>query len=96
MAPTLEDGDFVVALSACLAGRPRCGDIVLARHPELGLVVKRVRSVDPTGAVSLAGDSPWSRASELLGTIAAGALQGRAVLRVARPPRGLSWLARQG
>ncbi len=94
MAPTLDDGDFVVALGARWAGRPRRGDIVLAEHAELGLIVKRVLYIDATGDVSLGDDNPWSRESAQLGIFERGALRGRVVLRVGRASGGLSRIPR--
>jgi len=94
MAPTLRDGDFVVAVSARWWGRPRRGDIVLGEHAELGLIIKRVADVDGQGRLTLAGDNPFSRESALLGSLPASAVWGRAVLRVAPGAAGLSRLHR--
>jgi phage repressor protein C with HTH and peptisase S24 domain len=87
MAPTLRDGDFVIALRAPWGGRPRQGDIVLGEHAELGLIIKRVVEVHGDGRLSLAGDNPLSRESTRLGSIAESAVCGRVWLRVTRGSR---------
>jgi hypothetical protein len=86
MSPTLEDGDFVLALAAPWLGRVRCGDVVLVRHRRLGLIVKRVVHLDHSGWLKLAGDSAASCSSESMGRVQRRAVLGRAVLRIA--PRG--------
>jgi len=98
MSPTLEDGDFVVALGGLLAGRYRTGDIVLVAHAALGLIIKRIARLDETDAadasVELEGDGPLSCSRQSLGRVPRRAILGRAVLRVAPGPRGTSRLAR--
>jgi hypothetical protein len=94
MAPTLNDGDFVLALAPRWAGAARPGDIVVVKHAELGIIVKRVSAVAADGALALAGDNPLSRSPQALGSVPREALLGRAWLRLARPPGSVSRLAR--
>lgn len=96
MSPTLEDGDFVVALGGLLAGRYRAGDVVLVAHAELGLIVKRIALLDADGAVELEGDAASSCSRQSLGRVPRRAILGRAVLRIAPGARGTSRLARGG
>ncbi|HOQ18463.1 MAG TPA: S24 family peptidase [Methanothermobacter thermautotrophicus] len=44
MYPTLKDGQDLIVLKT---DRYRVGDIVIARHPEYGLIVKRVGKIEP-------------------------------------------------
>jgi len=60
MAPTYQDGDLVlVDLDAYTRRRPRPGDVVVAKHPfwRDRWMVKRVATVDRTGAVRVIGDN---------------------------------------
>ena len=98
MSPTLEDGDFVVAIGGVFAGRYRAGDVVLVAHAALGLIIKRIVHLDETdstdAAVELEGDGPLSCSRPSLGRVPRCAILGRAVLRVAPGSRGTSRLAR--
>src|SRR5262245_61070948 len=108
MSPTLEDGDFVLALGGVLAGRYRVGDIVLVAHGALGLIIKRIahlhdRAGDGAepgtkasvqGEVELEGDGPLSSSRASLGRVPRRAILGRAVLRIAPGARGTARLAR--
>lgn len=80
MSPTLADGDFILVRQ----GSPRAGDVVAARHPGLGLIVKRLVTREADGRWRLAGDGALSSASEALGPIQPGAIIGRAILRISR------------
>ncbi|MCQ8904397.1 MAG: S26 family signal peptidase [Methanothermobacter sp.] len=44
MYPTLKDGQDLIVLKT---DRYRVGDIVIAKHPEYGLIVKRVGKIEP-------------------------------------------------
>jgi len=59
MEPGLRDGDWLLVDPLAFAGRsPRVGDLVVARDPRAGdrLVVKRVRSLEAAGALTIGGD----------------------------------------
>ncbi|MEP3049940.1 MAG: S24/S26 family peptidase [Erythrobacter sp.] len=45
------------------------GDIVLADHPEFGVIVKRVRAIEPDGALALEGTAPQSTSAQRLGSV---------------------------
>jgi hypothetical protein len=90
MSPTLEHGDFVVALGSSVARRCQPGDIVLVAHATLGLIVKRVARVNGDG-VELEGDNAASCSRESLGFVPEHAILGRALLRIAPRARGTSW-----
>ena len=95
MAPTLQDGDIVIALNSRfrLSG-PVTGDVVIVDHPHLGFIVKRVSGVNvQTGAVSLAGDGGLSTDSESIGYVTADRVLGRAIIRIPRTGY-LRWLGR--
>lgn len=62
MEPTLTSGDYVLVRKR--RKTPRVGDIVVADHPHMGRIIKRVKTVDADGqAVTLAGDGPVSAPS---------------------------------
>jgi hypothetical protein len=95
MSPTLDDGDFVVALGPPLVRRHRPGDVVVVAHARLGLIVKRIAALGPESDwVELAGDAAASCSREALGRVPRRAIVGRAVLRVAPGVRGTSRLSR--
>lgn len=95
MAPTLRDGDFVLALGGLWSRGPRPGDVVLVEHPELGLIVKRVLARLASGALRLVGDGVSSSPTESLGDVSSSALRGRVLLCIAPPPRGIHRLTRR-
>ncbi|TDP48291.1 S24/S26 family peptidase [Zavarzinia compransoris] len=84
MAPTLEDGDLLVVLTR---GRPRPGDVVVARHRDLGLIVKRIIRIGASGSLALAGDNLLSVDSAGIGRIRPDAVLGRALFRLDRGGR---------
>ncbi len=85
MAPTLQDGDYVlVDASAYRKGPPRPGDVVVARHPfyEDRHIVKRVRAVLERGDLFLEGDAPYdSTDSHALGPVPVSQVVGRVIRR---------------
>lgn len=82
MAPTLEDGDFVLVVGSRLAPRPRVGAVVVVAHRELGTIVKRVVGRSDDGRLRLAGDNAMSIATDRIGLVPADAVRGVAYLRV--------------
>jgi signal peptidase I len=59
MEPGLRDGDWLLVDPHAFAGRlPRVGDLVVARDPRAcgRLIVKRVRSLEPAGTLTIGGD----------------------------------------
>lgn len=84
MKPDYRDGDLAVALSASwdrLMGRqPRGGDDVVARHPNFGLVLKRLESIGEDG-VRLRGLSNLSAEPEFLRLKSKADVVGRVVWR---------------
>jgi len=95
MSPTLEDGDFVVALCSPLVRRHRRGDVVVVAHARFGLIVKRIAELGPSGEwVQLEGDAAASCSRDSMGRVQRRAIVGRAVLRIAPGPRGTSRLPR--
>jgi hypothetical protein len=87
MSPVLCDGDFVLVVSARV-WRPDPGCVVLATHPQLGPVLKRVVSWDAAHGVSLRGENNLSSSSDALGLLPPAAISGRAWLRIT--PGGVS------
>ena len=67
MAPGYLAGDFVIALRWPWT-KIRRQQVVLAHHPDLGLILKRV-SDHRSGAVLLSGDSPESTSTERMGWV---------------------------
>ena len=82
MAPTLQDGDWLlVDPDAYRVYSPQAGDLVVAADPRKPdwLLVKRVTRIDPDGRLTLAGDHPAhaSADEEDMPPIPRGALRGR-------------------
>lgn len=84
MAPTLPAGGFALFKPAATL---RPGDIVLARHPRFGLIVKAVRAIVGS-QVHLRGLSASSTPAQRLGAVARPAVLGRLAWRLAPPGRG--------
>ena len=91
MAPGLEHGDYVISQNPSLGTAP--GDVLLVRHPTLGLIVKRVLRVDEAGCCVLGGDNALSMCSDTIGSITPTMIVGVVRWRVA--PDGLFRLRRR-
>ena len=93
MSPVLEDGDLVVLVTG---GRsPAVDDVACFRHPDLGLIVKRVSAIggEPP-RYRLGSENVLGSESDNLGELPVSALVGRAVLRLTPLPRRIgrrSW-----
>ncbi len=84
MAPTLEDGDYVIVRDYGPGRRrPRVGDIALLDHPRLGRLLKRLAD-ESDGHFSLIGDGVATTPSIDLGSVPPERLLARVVWRVAR------------
>jgi nickel-type superoxide dismutase maturation protease len=89
MAPALPDGSEVLVDPAAYGrgergGRPRPGDVVVARHPyrQDAVLIKRVAGEDGEGRVRLVGDNPTaSTDSRVFGAVPAGLIVGRVTSR---------------
>ena len=84
MAPTLLDGDYVVARQ----GPVDAGAVALVEHPSLGLLIKRIESRDANGGYRLTGDNITSTPAEMFGVIKADKI--RFVVRWRISPEGMS------
>lgn len=83
MAPTLSDGDFILALSDDVCAQPPAlGSVIVLKHAELGVLVKRVLKLEDGGRVTVGGDNPMSATSESLGCFESSQIIGRALLRI--------------
>lgn len=72
MRPQFTPGDFVLGLR-WPGMRLRVGQVVLAEHPALGLLIKRVAQLSSEGA-RLSGDNTQSTSSADLGIVPAARL----------------------
>lgn len=88
MVPTLMDGDYVLARR--IEGPPAPRMVVLIDHPRLGLIVKRIETLDEDGTVRVYGDNPFSTSPEKIGALAPDTIRARAHWRIA--PKGISRL----
>lgn len=81
MRPTLDDGDWIVAVHGGRGLRP--GDVVILTHPHQPdfELVKRIHSIDV--GVTVLGDDPGAGSvdSATFGPVDRSLLQGRVVLR---------------
>ena len=82
MEPTLNDGDYVVA--ATKWWRPRENKLVVANHPEYGVLIKRVRGHSSNG-YTLTSDNPRGTDSRTFGDIPEQQLVGQVLLKIRRP-----------
>ena len=67
MAPTLLDGDFVLAVKH--KKKPVTGSVVVIHHPQLGSIIKRILSTDGAGNISVSGDNLMSTAPNFIGPV---------------------------
>lgn len=67
MLPTLAEGDYVIAFRWWWTLKE--GDLVIARHPLLPFLIKRIKSIDEHGDILLQGDSKESLSTEQMGTV---------------------------
>jgi len=96
LSPEFEAGDFVlVAKIAWLIKRLRPGDLVVLRHPDYGVLIKRVAAVQAeAGTLTVIGSHPDSVDSRRFGAVAMERVEGRVIWHVRRPsppaplPRG--------
>ena len=74
MKPIFRDGDFAIV---CKYRRPKITDVVLVRHPEHGLIIKRLIHQDQfDNAVYLAGDNTLTISSHHMGKVPSEAIIG--------------------
>lgn len=85
MEPAFRDGDWLIVDRAAFRGRrPRVGEVVVVRDPEVAArwLVKRVWRVDADGRLDVRGDNTVeSRDSRAFGTVAASEVEGRVCWR---------------
>ncbi|MAH85329.1 MAG: hypothetical protein CBB68_13975 [Rhodospirillaceae bacterium TMED8] len=67
MAPTLGNGDYVIAQK--YRKGLVCGDIAVIHHPHFGNIIKRIQSINKYGNVRVSGDSPMSTETETISAI---------------------------
>ena len=79
MAPTLQDGDYVVTWPArtYVVGR-----VYLINHSDLGLIIKRLERETSDGRLIFAGDNPVSNSGDILGRIKKTRVRSRALLKI--------------
>ncbi|TXR54583.1 hypothetical protein FME95_08620 [Reinekea thalattae] len=82
MYPVFQPDDYVV-ICRRLFTPYQTGDIVVVQHPSLGLIIKRIVSIDPQQQISLAGENPASTSSQAIGLINKKQLVGRVIWRIA-------------
>jgi len=66
MSPAFAHNDYVVSFG-CRLTRYCVGDVVVVKHPSLGVIIKRIIETDGQQRVLLAGDNPASTDSLTIG-----------------------------
>lgn len=90
MAPVLADGELVLLrrLDQSSADRLDIGDIACFRHPDLGLIIKRIVASDESRTrFQLASENTLGSDGAAIGEMPATALVGRAICRLTPLPR---------
>ena len=82
MSPAFRHDDYVLSLG-WRKTRYRTGDVVIASHPDLGTLIKRIVRVRDRNLVLLAGDNPASSDSRTLGWQPSTSLVGKVRWRIA-------------
>lgn len=87
MRPVIGDGELIL-LRKVDAKRIFPGDIACFRHPDLGLIIKRVTARDRTGdRFRLCSENRAGTETDAIGELPADTLVGRALLRLTPLPR---------
>lgn len=81
MAPTLNDGDYVLSI---FTGRPKPGRVYIINHGDLGRIVKRLSAISPDNHLSFTGDNPASTPDALLRAVEPKRLLGRAWVAITK------------
>ncbi|MEN7342101.1 MAG: S24/S26 family peptidase [Pseudomonadota bacterium] len=84
MLPTLEDGDFFLALAVRNPLSLKPGTVVRLIHPHFGPMVKRLSGYDQHHHILLSSDGQTGADSADLGTIPAQAITHRMLFRIPR------------
>jgi len=86
MAPTLQNGDYVMTFSAPFhsARRFKAGKIYIINHSDLGLIIKRLKTETAQGRLIFEGDNHISNSGHILGGIEKARVKARAVLQISK------------
>ena len=85
MLPNYTCGDYVLTYRWPLC-RLNAGDVVVVKHQNFGIIVKRIASIEANKNLTLVGDNAIiSTASEILGSINPGQVIGKVLFRIAAP-----------
>lgn len=85
MLPEFCSDDYVITWRPFF-WKPKEGDVVIARHPKFGGIIKRVKCVTSNGHYFLEGDNKaLSTKSEALGVFHKSQFVGRVVWRLTNP-----------
>lgn len=76
MSPTFNDGDFVVSRRNFIR-RYQAGDVVVVRHPTLGVIIKRIAAISTDYEFWLEGENPHSINSAAMGWLASSCILGK-------------------
>ncbi|HBF08898.1 MAG TPA: peptidase S24 [Gammaproteobacteria bacterium] len=68
MLPTLRDGSYIMCWKSPFT-QFKAGQILVIRHEQLGLIIKRAIQKDKAGYFYLAGDNPMSTSTDTIGAI---------------------------
>lgn len=79
MSPSLANGDYVIAREK----GPSPGDIALVQHPSLGLIIKRIETIDAANRYTLCGDNSLSSSGRAMGAVDADDIVGVIHWRIA-------------
>lgn len=87
MSPSLIAGDYVITWRLP-ARRLRPGQIVVADHPKLGRIIKRIDQTTKDGHIVLSGDNRLaSTSSEDIGLLPAQRLRGVVIYHIRTPDK---------
>ena len=87
LSPSFLDGDYVlIGTRKRKLASYKIGDILVADHQLLGLIIKRVRANHPdTQTFELEGTNPASISSQKIGLVPYQAVLGEVLLHIKRP-----------
>ena len=86
LTPGYEHGDFVLVSKIPFFLRsPSPGDVIAFHQPGYGLLIKRIQSITPDGALNVTGTHPESVDSRVFGAVRQKDLIGKVVWHIQKP-----------
>ena len=84
MSPSYLDGDFVISRRNFMR-RYQIDDVVVVKHPVLGVIIKRIAAISTDYEFWLQGDNPMSTNSAAMGWLSQNCILGKVRWHIKAP-----------